>query len=109
MALVPIPYTKNWKDVFGSQFVPTLANAGAAAFVAPPAITSANTNAAGLCTVVATRAGAGRIDWGDGSALAVMPASGNMTHTYTRKGNFGITIYTDADPTARATTRTLFS
>lgn len=104
MALTPIPYTKNWADVFGSQTVPTEANAGSASKVNPPTITNVNVAAGGATTVLATRAGVGKIDWGDGTVEA-MAATGNLAHTYTRNGDFGIKIWTDADPSAFATAR----
>jgi hypothetical protein len=104
MAL-PVPVLKNWYDQFGSQNVPTEAGGGAASYVAPPTITSATLSAGGVCTVVATRAGAGKVDWGDGSALGTMAASGNLIHTYTRLGDFAITIYTDAAPDAKTVKR----
>lgn len=106
MALTPIPYTDNWSGTFGSQVIPTEANAPTAAKVNPPVIASAVLSTPGLVTVVATRAGVGKVDWGDGTPLGVMAAGGgNLTHTYTRNGNFGIKIYTDADPSVFATTR----
>lgn len=109
MALLPIPYTKNWKDVFGSQFIPTEANAGSAAFVEPPNIVSLTPGANGLVTAVVTLASTGRIDWGDGTPLQVLAASGSPTHTYSRPGNYGVKIYTDADPQTIAQRRVIVS
>lgn len=98
MALTPILYGKNWKETFGSQFVPSAAGAAAAAFIDPPEFTSLTLGADGEVTADIVIASAGEIDWGDGSAPEAAAASGEFTHTYDRMGDFAVTIYTDADP-----------
>jgi hypothetical protein len=86
MALTPIPLAKNWYDVYGSQSAPE----ATASKIPAPVYTASLNQATRVATITPTIAG--RIDWGDGSARASIPASAT-THTYASKGQYRVRVY----------------
>jgi len=94
MALTPIPYTKNWFDVFGSQ----IADAALGAKIALPVI-SAQTFVDGILTFTATHALGVVIDWGDGSSTET-GATGEYDHGFMRDGAYNIRVWPVGYPDA---------
>lgn len=92
MALTPVPYAQNWKDVFGSQYAPE----AQATKTAPIVIAAPATLVGQVATINRTHALAMTVDWGDGIVEAA--ASGAKTHTYARRGDFRIRSKLDAWP-----------
>ncbi len=105
MALTPIPYTKNWDDVFGSQNAPE----ATAVKIADIVIAAPWSISGQIVTINRTHASAMQVDWGDGVIEAA--PTGVRTHTYTRRGEYRvrswITAYPDiyVDELIRVTTR----
>ena len=105
MALVPIPYTKNWEDVFGSQDLPTVENAasfGDTPFT-PTQITSLVVNGNAVHLEWTSEAGGVHVDFGDGSGFNLVSSPAN--YIYDRMGDFGITLFAVVNPTLKDTAR----
>lgn len=92
MALTPIPYTKNWKDVFGSQVAPpeTLAK------IALPTAVLDQTNNPSILLTVAHPDGV-VIDWDDGSDPEPS-VDAAVPHVYTRNGKYRIRTHVTGYP-----------
>jgi len=99
MALTPIPYTENWKDVYGAQGAPE----NTPAKMDP--VSGYWTNDTGTYdeTIVVVLAGGTTnylIDWIDGSdPQQVAVATGTATHVYAQNGSYLIKIWDKDYPT----------
>ena len=86
MPLLPVLYTDNWKDAFGSQY----AAENTVNFIAPPIVTlagvSVRTAAINIAYPLETT-----IDWGDGT-IQLNQAAGAKTHDYKADGLYVITV-----------------
>jgi hypothetical protein len=88
MALTPVPFADNWKDVFGSQFAlpAQTAKTPPISIVAP-----ASVNASNVVTINRTHELAMEIDWADGSPVEAHAAGGGVkTHAFPRLGSYRI-------------------
>jgi hypothetical protein len=85
MSLAPVQYTKNWKDVAGSQY----AAEDTAAKIALPVVMDGNA-ALPAVQLTVSHANGVTVDWGDGTFLP--SAGGVISHQYTRNGNYIIRV-----------------